>query len=155
MLSDKKTILWLMLSSDQKGAVAEAAIAHAALELGIGVARPLGDQRYDLIFDLRARLVRVQCKWACRQRDVIVIRCYSSRRSADGFLRQVYGAEEVDAFAAYCADVGRCYFLPLDAVPPSGAVQLRLAPPLNKQRRRIRRAEEYELAATLGRTRGP
>jgi hypothetical protein len=44
-----------MLTTDQKGAVSEMAIAHAALELGIGVSRPLGDQRYDLIFDFRGR----------------------------------------------------------------------------------------------------
>jgi PD-(D/E)XK nuclease superfamily protein len=46
-----------VLTTDQKGAAAEAAIAFAAIELGIGVSRPLGDERYDLIFDLRPRLV--------------------------------------------------------------------------------------------------
>jgi hypothetical protein len=40
-----------VLTTDQKGAIAEAAITHAALELGIGVAKPSGDERYDLIFD--------------------------------------------------------------------------------------------------------
>jgi hypothetical protein len=53
-----------MLTTDQKGAIAELAIAHAALELGVGVSKPLGDQRYDLIFDFGPRLARVQCKWA-------------------------------------------------------------------------------------------
>jgi PD-(D/E)XK endonuclease len=62
MLSDLITTMYGMLTSDQKGAIAEAAIARAAIELGIGVARPLADQRYDLIFDLRPRLLRVQCK---------------------------------------------------------------------------------------------
>jgi hypothetical protein len=51
------------LSTDQKGAIAESAIAHAAIKLGIGVYRPLSDgERYDLIFDLGERLERVQCK---------------------------------------------------------------------------------------------
>jgi hypothetical protein len=53
-----------VLTTDQKGAIAEAAIVHAALELGVTVSKPLVDGRYDLIFDLYARLVRVQCKWA-------------------------------------------------------------------------------------------
>jgi hypothetical protein len=36
------------LSTDQKGAFAESAIAHAAIKLGIGVYRPLSDgERYD------------------------------------------------------------------------------------------------------------
>jgi hypothetical protein len=43
-----------VLTTDPKGAVSEMAIAHAALELGIGVSRPLGDQRYDLILDFSA-----------------------------------------------------------------------------------------------------
>jgi hypothetical protein len=38
-----------MLTTDQKGAVAELAIAHAAAELGVGVFKPLTDgERYDL-----------------------------------------------------------------------------------------------------------
>jgi len=73
-----------MLTTDQKGVVAEMAIAHAALELGVGVSRPLGDQRYDLIFDFGAKLLRVQCKWASRHGDVVIVRCYSARRNADG-----------------------------------------------------------------------
>jgi hypothetical protein len=44
------------MTTDQKGAIAEAAIAFQAMKLGIGVFRPLGDERYDLIFDLRPQL---------------------------------------------------------------------------------------------------
>ena len=42
-----------MLTTDQKGALAEQAIAFEALTHGVGVSRPLGDERYDLILDLR------------------------------------------------------------------------------------------------------
>ena len=59
-----------MLTTDQKGAVAELAIACAAADLGIGVWSSYTVERYDLIFDLRPQLVRVQCKWACRYGDV-------------------------------------------------------------------------------------
>jgi hypothetical protein len=41
-----------MLTTDQKGAVAELAIASAAAELGIGVWGAHTVERYDLIFDL-------------------------------------------------------------------------------------------------------
>src|SRR5919198_2830656 len=97
---------------------------------------PCRGGRYDLIFDVDGRLLRIQCKWGCRHGDVIVIRCYSSRRSAEGLCRSVYSREEVDAFAAYRDDVRRCYFLPFDAVPARGSVQLRLTRPLNNQNRR-------------------
>ena len=144
-----------MLTSDQKGVIAELAIAHAATELGVGVSKPLGDQRYDLIFDLGHKLLRVQCKWACRHKQVVVVRCYSSRRNAEGLLRRKYAREEVDAFAAYCADVRRCYFLPFECIPPGGFLQLRLSAPLNNQKLGVRWAEQYEFAATLGAGKGP
>jgi hypothetical protein len=48
-----------MLTTNQKGALAEAKIVAAAMELEFGVARPLGGERYDLIIDLRSRLLRV------------------------------------------------------------------------------------------------
>ena len=60
-----------MLTTDQKGAVAELAIARAAAELGIGVWGSFTVERYDLVFDLRPRLVRVQCKWATRRGAII------------------------------------------------------------------------------------
>jgi hypothetical protein len=41
------------MTTDQKGAIAEACIAAEAIKLGIGVFRPLADERYDLIFDTR------------------------------------------------------------------------------------------------------
>ena len=138
-----------MLTTDQKGAVAEAAIVHAALELGIAVSRPLVDVRYDLIFDIASSLIRVQCKWASREGDVIVLRCYSARRNADGLVRRLYSRDEIDAIAAYCADVGRCYFVPFDRVPRGGTLGLRLAGTRNNQRRRINWAEDYEFGATL------
>lgn len=63
------------LTTDQKGAIAESAVVHAAIKLGIGVYRPAFEGgRYDLIFDLGARLLRVQCKWAVRQGEVVVVR---------------------------------------------------------------------------------
>jgi hypothetical protein len=140
-----------MLTTDQKGAVAEAAIAYAALELGVGVWRPLADERCDLIFDLRPTLVRVQCKWASRLGDVIYLRCYRNRRNADGLLRQLYAREDVDAFAVYCAELRTCYFVLFDEVPAKGTLLLRLQPTRNNQKVGIRWAQDYEIEARLGR----
>jgi hypothetical protein len=138
-----------MLTPDQKGAVAEAAITYAAIRLGIEVYRPLqAGGRYDLIFDLGTRLLRVQCKWACRN-DVIVINCRSCRRGRDGYIRRTYSAEEVDAIAAYCSDIDRCYLLFPSSFVGHPMVQLRLSPPRNNQRRRINWAEDFEFEATI------
>ena len=137
-----------MLSPDQKGAIAESAIVHEAIKLGIGVYRPVVEGlRYDLIFDLGGNLVRVQCKWAVRRGNVIGVRCYSSRRSGNGFLKRSYTAEEIDAIAAYCPDVDRCYFLPLDMFGPRTHIQLRLARPCNNQRLRVNWADRFEFGS--------
>jgi hypothetical protein len=59
---------------DQKGSIAESAIAFAAIKLHIGVLKRLSDgHRYDLVFDTGSRLLRVQCKWAVRRGDVILV----------------------------------------------------------------------------------
>jgi len=44
-----------VLTTNQKGAIAEAAVAKEAIKLGIGVYAPYGDERCDFIFDLRPR----------------------------------------------------------------------------------------------------
>jgi hypothetical protein len=49
------------MTTDHKGSIAEAAIALAAIKLGIDVYRPVAEGgRYDLIFDVESRLLRVQ-----------------------------------------------------------------------------------------------
>ena len=125
-------------------------IAAAAADLGVGVWGSYTVERYDLIFDLRPRLWRVQCKWAGQVGDVIVVRCYRNRRNREGLLRQFYSREDIDAFAAYCRELDTCYFLPMDAFPDQSNIQLRLAPTKNNQALRINWAKDFEFAATLG-----
>jgi hypothetical protein len=139
-----------MLTTDQKGAVAELAIATRAAQLGIGAWSAHTVERYDLIFDLRPRLVRVQCKWASRDGDVAVVRCYRNRRNRYGLLRQFYSADDIDAYAAYCPAVDACYFLPIEQFADRIAIQLRLGPTRNNQTHGINWAKDYEFAATLG-----
>ena len=139
-----------MLTTDQKGAIAEMAIAWHATRLGVDVYKPVAEGgRCDLIFDVGARLWRVQCKWARRYGDVLIVRCYSARRAREGFRRRLYTVDEIDAFAAYCAEVDRCFFLPLDRFRGRANIQLRLAPSRNNQRLGINWADEYDFVATL------
>jgi hypothetical protein len=140
--------LFSVLTTNQKGTVAETAIAFEAVKLGIGVYVPVGDERYDLIFDLRPRLVRVQCKWARRYEDVVVVRLYSARRAREGLRRLHYSAEEIDAFAAYCPDTGTCYYCGLEDAA-NHELRLRLEPTRNNQARGVRWATDYEFAARL------
>jgi hypothetical protein len=135
-----------MLTTNRKGAIAETAIAHHALRLGIEVYRPIAEGgRYDLIFGVGSTLLRIQCKWAARQGDIIVVRCRSCRRGREGLIRRSYTADEIDAFAAYCADVDRCFFLPIARFPGQSAIQLRLGPTRNNQKAGVNWADDYDL----------
>jgi hypothetical protein len=142
------------LTTNQKGLIAETAIIHECAKLGVGVAQPLDDERYDLILDLRPRLLRVQCKWAVLDGDVVVARLYSNRRSAAGMVTRRYDPEDIDAFGVHCADVNQSYLLP-PSTCAHRTVLLRLRPTKNNQAVGIRWASDYELAARLRELQGP
>jgi hypothetical protein len=146
-----------VLTTDQKGAVAELSIARAAARLGVGVFKPLTDgERYDLIFDFRPRLVRVQCKTAVLLRDsVLKVACYSARRTSDGLVKRFYSAVEIDAIAAHNAELDRCYFIPIDEIPGRSEILLRVEPCRNNQRLGVNWASDFELDARLTALLGP
>ena len=144
-----------VLSTNQKGAVAEAKIVAAAIQAGVGVSRPLYDDRYDLIFDVSGQLMRVQCKWARQLGDVVLARLYTARRARAGMIVRRYQSGEVDLFALYCADLDRCYLLVADEVIANRSLHLRLSPSRNNQQQGIRWARDYEFGATLPRLSGP
>jgi hypothetical protein len=145
-----------VLTTDQKGAAAELAIAHAAAELGVGVFKPLTDgERYDLIFETGSRLIRVQCKWAPVHGQTVIVRCYSNRRAREGLRRRTYTAGEADAIAAYCPGLNRCFFVPAERFDGHAQLLLRLAPSRNNQRLGINWAEDFDFGARLTALLGP
>lgn len=76
---------------------------------------------------------------------MIPVRCYSSRRTRRGFLKRSYTAAEADAIVAYCPDLDRCYFLPLDVFGGRTHVQLRLSPTHNNQKLGVNWADDFAL----------
>ena len=72
---------------------------------------------------------------------------YSSRRSADGFVKCVYTSDEIDAVAAYSPELERCFLLPMGMLAARTYLQLRLAPSKNKTRSH-QWADDYEFEAT-------
>jgi hypothetical protein len=156
VLSDASTNLSRVLTTDQKGAIAESAIVHAAIKLGIDVYKPLSDGgRYDLILGVGSALLRVQCKWAPRFEDVVIVRCYSSRRTRDGLRRRCYTSDEIDVIAAYCPEIDRCFLIPPEHFDRRTQLFLRLAPSRNNQRTGINWADDFDLAARLEALLGP
>jgi prevent-host-death family protein len=137
-----------MDNPNHKGNVAELAIATEAATLGLSVLKPMTEHEvYDLAIDLGERILRVQCKWATYNGDVVHIhvgRCRTSRR---GYVRTTYREGEIDALAAYCKPLHRCYLLPAEMVVGRYAIQLRTTPARNNQKAAINFASDYELGA--------
>jgi hypothetical protein len=143
------------MTTDQKGAIAELAIQLAATKLGIDVYLPVAEGgRYDMIFDVDAGLMRVQCKWASRYGDVVIARCSRCRRNRNGLVRRLYTCEEIDAFALYCLELDRSFFVPITHAEGLQEIRLRLSPTRNNQRKGIHWADDFDLAATLRRHQG-
>jgi PD-(D/E)XK endonuclease len=138
----------LVDNPNHKGNVAELAIATEAARLGLSVLKPLTEHEpYDLAIGLDGRLLRVQCKWAGHDGDVVQVHLSRSRSNRRGNLRIFYREGEIDALAAYCADLDRCYLLPARMVVGRHMVHLRTSPARNNQRAAINFAAEYELGA--------
>jgi hypothetical protein len=137
-----------VLSPNDKGNIAEAAIALEAIKLGIDVLKPVAEHgRYDLAFDIGGRILRVQCKWARLDGAVVCVNLVGYRLTSRGGVRSKYRADEIDAVAAYCQALDRVYWLPAEVVAGRSAFYLRTAPAKNAQRAAINWADKYSLGA--------
>jgi PD-(D/E)XK endonuclease len=94
------------------------------------------------------RLLSVECKWARRHGDVIVVRLRTSRYTPkNGYVRTDYTADEVDAVGVYCPDLDRCYLIPIADVAHRSGVHLRRGPARNNQATGLKWAQQYEFGA--------
>ena len=126
------------------------AIAAAATKLGIPVLRPLTDHgRYDLAFDVGSRLLRVQCKWAALEGDVVKVRLGGATLTNSGYVRRPYGREEIDLVGDYCGDLDRCDAFPIEICAGMYAFTMRLNPPRNGQRAAINSEAKFRLPGAI------
>ena len=142
-----------MLSTNQKGGIAETVIAAEATKLGISVLRPIVEHaRYDLAFEIGVRIFRVQCKWGrlTPDRSVVQVQLQGSWLSPTaGYVRSSYSEDEIDLVAVYAGGLDRCYLLPIALVAGRRAIHLRLAPSRNGQRACINLAADFELQGAV------
>lgn len=115
---------------------------------GYALLVPFGENtRYDLVIDDGAALARVQCKTG-RLRDGAVefpvTSTYGHHRNPGTARRAYYG--QVDYFAVYCPETAGVYLVPIQDIATRASARLRVDPPRNGQRKRIRNARGYEVA---------
>jgi prevent-host-death family protein len=141
-----------VLSTDQKGGIAETAILAAATKLGVPVLRPVVEHaRYDLAFEIGDRILRVQCKWGALSDDgaIIKVNLTSNWCTPTGYERRYYSADEIDLVAVYCSELDQCYLLPIALVAGRRGIQLRVTPPKNGQRAALNLAVDFELPGAV------
>lgn len=136
--------------TNHKGNIAELAIAAEFAKCGVSVLKPLTEhERYDLGLEMNGSFIRVQCKWASQDEEVLRVHLSRSRRGPDGLIGRRYTRDEIDAIAAYCGDLDRAYLIPFERVEGQWALQMRLTPPRNGQRAAVHFAAEYELPGAV------
>lgn len=70
----------------------------------------------------------------------------SSYRSGEGYNKDVYTSDEIDAFVIYCVENGRCYWINIEDAPNT---QINLRLESKQDQKHIRWAEDYELKNVL------
>jgi hypothetical protein len=116
---------------------------------GFLVTIPFGENtRYDLVIDDGTRLLRVQCKTGRLRKGAVAFNTCSSyaHHQNPQVIKRTYEGE-IDLFGVYCPETEDVYLIPIEDVPAKRQGRLRVGPPLNNQRRRIRDASTYRVAS--------
>ena len=139
-----------MMDSKLVGNITELEVLTYITKLGYQVSIPFGDrERYDQIWDIKGKLLKVQVKTSHEIDDgaAIVFSCRSSQRSKGKTKNTRYNDTEIDCFATTWQ--GKCYLVPIQET--STEKVLRFSPPKNGQIKGIAFAESYEVERVLTR----
>ena len=127
------------MTPSEIGERSEAAVLAALTSAGKQVFMPFGGHhRFDLAYEEGGRLVKVQCKSGYETTRGAI--AFKTSSYTDRIQRDYRG--QVDVFGVYCHARGEVYLLPVDDVPRRGA-HLRVVPPRNSQKAKIRMADRY------------
>jgi hypothetical protein len=131
-----------------RGDVTEAA---ALVRHGLPVLIPFcADEPYDLVVDVRdGSFIRVQCKTARQPGDGTLVFNSVSTDHGSG-VRDYQG--RADVFGVHCPGIDRVFIVPVAAATRS-KTSLRLTPARNNQERRVRFADDFDVAAWASRVR--
>jgi hypothetical protein len=123
----------------------EAIVIAALVRRGYRMLRPLSsNQRYDLVLDLGAEFLRVQCKTGRLRNGAVVFSTRSCRSNRSGISTRAY-TDEADVFLVHCPDTDRIYAVPVGESGVLTEASLRVTPPANGQMKGIRWAADHEL----------
>jgi hypothetical protein len=131
------------MNSKAKGELSEAIILAHLIRKGYAVSLPFGNnQRYDLIYEDGARLVRAQCKTGRLVNGRILFAPFSIN-GFTGKKSNYHGS--VDVFLVYCPHTETVYQVPIDETGSerNSYIALRVAPSRNNQSQGVRWAKDF------------
>lgn len=129
------------------GLRSEAAIFGELVKRGYHDLLPFGfNERYDVVLDVGGgTFLRGQCKTGRVRDGCVKFATRSTRVNTQAtIIRDYHG--EADVFLVFCRETDQVYCVPVD-LAPKREMSLRLAPPRNCQRARVRFAEDFVLPA--------
>lgn len=131
------------IDTKQIGNITELEIMAYITKLGYQVSIPYGDRaRYDQIWDINNKLLRVQVKTAHLDDNcnTLSINCHTTNRAEGRTKNRRYTKDEIDCIATYFNN--RCYCIPIESVP-SRSIKLRINPTSNNQQNGIHLLNDY------------
>lgn len=136
-----------------KGEISQAVILAELVKAGLDVLLPFGDSsRYDLVVDFDKHFVRVQCKTAHIEDEVVSFStCSSTLHTKAGSRRNYRG--EADYFGVFCPEIEKVYLVPVEDCGDTEA-SLRLTPTKSGQKKGIKMAEDYEVPGVIPNIKG-
>lgn len=129
------------------GLAAHTAVLHKLVSRGLEVLQPLGDDlRYDLAYYVEetAQFIRIQCKAGRYVSDIGCVLFKNFNRTGGRTGRRGY-IGDAEYFGVYCEELNKTYLVPVDLVPYTGEVHLRVMPSKNNQVKKVIWAQNYEI----------
>lgn len=131
------------MNSKTIGEKSEAIVLAKFFLLGWVVLIPFGDsQRYDFVIDRGNGFERIQVKTARLINGAIEFNTYSSQAHRGKGKLGYKG--QCDYFVGYCPQNSKVYMIKVDDCGERG-VKLRIDPPKNNQKEKVRDAAEFEI----------
>lgn len=122
-----------MWSTHRKGEEAELQVLLRATRAGITVSRPTTESRYDLVFDIGGRLLRVQVKYAdkppSKAEGAIEVDLRAQTRNRGP--QRPYSRDEVDLVLVYLPELDEVLEIGPDLFDGKKSLTFRLDPPKN------------------------
>ena len=130
------------------GNITELEVQTYMTKLDVLVSIPYGDRaRYDQIWDVNGRLLRVQIKYAHEYNNgTIGITCSSGVKRNGKLVRLQYTPEEIDGIATFYK--GRVYYIPVSKIPLK-VMSLRFEKTLSNMKSLVNWASDYEVEKQL------